>query len=141
MICLEVINGSSIILFLDNIFLAVNSSCSASGISKNKNIKSNLVINAGGNFICVDNGSKASNLPNYNQRDYDANHLAGMIRASVLKPAVWELAVDEEFKQAMSVVKAFTKWREGAHLDLHHNNIMVRMTPYGAHLVISDPFA
>ncbi len=87
--------------------------------------------------------TSVANLPGYNapEPDYDAHHLAAMVRAAVKNSAVWELVVDEEFKQAVTVVKAFTKWREGAYLDLHHNNIMVRMTPYGAHLVISDPFA
>ena len=91
----------------------------------------------------IDKALAVASLPGFNapNPDYDAHHLAALVKKGVTNSAVWELAIDEEFKQAATTLKAFINWREDAYLDLHHQNIMVRMTPYGAHLVISDPVA
>ena len=83
--------------------------------------------------------SRMGLLPDANT--LDKYHLSAFVKQSITKSNIYELAVDEEFKQAAAVVKEFISWSSDAYLDLHHENIMVRTTPYGAHLVLSDPVA
>ena len=66
-------------------------------------------------------------------------YLAWFIVEAIKSSSVRKEIKDRNLYNALSFLSKFLKkqW----HLDLHANNMMFRRTPYGAQLVITDPFS
>lgn len=76
------------------------------------------------------------------------SHGEKMIRfkiVDILKVAIYKGNYDpiksDELKNALAIIKKMYENQTGIMLDLHQGNVMIRRTPYGNQLVITDPFA
>lgn len=75
----------------------------------------------------------------------DAMIFAKAVRDMVRYEAMEKYIEDEQFLEAVQITRKMFEFLNGkrprVRLDLHVNNMMVRRTPYGPQLVITDPFA